>query len=73
MRQKQMRWKKLSYDEMKKGIELCHENVYRLLHSAERELNAGQYATATMLSILAVEEQARTAGRAFNCFWLEAC
>lgn len=44
---------------MKEGIELCHENVYRLLRSGERELNAGSYAVAAMLSILAVEEQAR--------------
>jgi len=54
-----VRWKKLSYDEIWKGIEACHMNVYRLLESAKRELNAKSYATATMLSILALEEQGR--------------
>ena len=54
-----MKWKRLSYDEIKKGVESCHMNVYRLMCSAERELNAESYATAMMLSILALEEQGR--------------
>jgi len=54
-----MKWKKLNYKEIARGIILCHENVCRLLKSAANAFRSDFYPSAVMQSILAMEERGR--------------
>jgi AbiV family abortive infection protein len=54
-----LKWKKLDYEEIGKGIEHCHWNVYRLMKGASLSFSTGLYGNAVMQAILAMEEQGR--------------
>jgi AbiV family abortive infection protein len=52
-------WKKLTYPQIARGIQLCHVNVRRLMRSAAISLKAGNWPGAVFQAILAMEEQGR--------------
>jgi AbiV family abortive infection protein len=54
-----LKWKKLDYQEIAKGIEHCHWNVYRLMKGASGSFSTGLYANSVLQAILAMEEQGR--------------
>lgn len=54
-----VKWRKLDYPEIAKGIEYCHYNVYRLMKGASLSFSKGLYANSVVQAILAMEEQGR--------------
>jgi len=54
-----VKWKKLDYPEIAKGIEYCHYNVHRLMKGASLSFSKCLYANSVVQAILAMEEQGR--------------
>ena len=52
-------WKALNYRQIRRGIELCNDNVVRLLRNATLALAASQWPATVYNSVLAMEEQGR--------------
>ena len=52
-------WKTLNYRQIRRGMELCNDNVVRLMRNAAIALKDHQWAATVYQAVLAMEEQGR--------------